>query len=158
MSFEEEKPKKYLNLEAGIEKIKRYCAYQERCHSQVRTKCIQLGVYGMQLEETISAMIQEGYLNEERFAIAFARGKQRIKYWGRIKISLELQKLQISPYCIHEAIDQLDEDDYMKGLKHIILKAKKMGKKTEFEQVKYAYSYGYEPEIIKQVLKKSAST
>ena len=73
--------------EVALQKIKSYCAYQERSHQQVRYKLIELEVYGDDLEEMLSILIAENYLNEERFARSLARGKFRFKQWGRQKIN-----------------------------------------------------------------------
>src|SRR5205814_1686674 len=78
------------------------------------------GLYKCDVELTIAQMIEEGYMNEERFAIAFAGGKFRIKNWGRIKIKLALKQKKVSDYCIRKALSQLDEKDYRKTLEKVI--------------------------------------
>lgn len=97
-----------------LEKIKYYCAYQERSHKDVRTKLIELEVYGEDLENYIITLISENYLNEERFACTLARGKFYFKKWGRNKIKQALKMHQISDYCIKKAMKEIDEDDYQK--------------------------------------------
>ena len=68
----------------------------------------------------MAALIEEGYLNEERFAIAFAGGKFRIKHWGRIRIRYYLKKKQVSEYCIKKALKQIDEEEYHNTIKKLI--------------------------------------
>lgn len=109
-------PKKHLTKEQALQKLKQYCAYQERSHSEVREKLYALGVWKKEHDEIISTLIEENYLNEERFAIAFAGGKFRIKHWGRVKIKYELKQKQVSEYCIRKALAQFTEADYREAL------------------------------------------
>ena len=108
--------KKQLTKEQAVQKAKHYCGYQERSHYEVREKLYALGMHKQQVEELISQLIEENYLNEERFAIEFAGGKFRMKQWGRVKIKYELKQKKVSEYCIKKAIKQIDEDDYLKSL------------------------------------------
>lgn len=104
--------KKYLTKEQALQKLKHYCAYQERCHNEVKEKLYNLGVWKKDHDPIIATLIEENYLNEERFAIAFAGGKFRIKHWGRVKIKYELKQKHVSEYCIKKALKQIDEEDY----------------------------------------------
>ena len=108
--------KKYLSKEQALQKLKHYCAYQERSHSEVKEKLYNLGVWKKDHDEIIATLIEENYLNEERFAIAFAGGKFRIKHWGRVKIKYELKQKQVSEYCIKKALKQIDDEEYLKVL------------------------------------------
>ncbi|MBL0132610.1 MAG: RecX family transcriptional regulator [Chitinophagaceae bacterium] len=108
--------KKQLSKEQALQKAKHYCGYQERSHYEVREKLYALGMHKQQVEELISQLIEENYLNEERFAIEFAGGKFRMKQWGRVKIKYELKQKKVSEYCIKKALKQIDEDDYLKSL------------------------------------------
>lgn len=108
--------KKQLTKEQAFQKAKHYCGYQERSHYEVREKLYALGMHKQQVEELISQLIEENYLNEERFAIEFAGGKFRMKQWGRVKIKYELKQKKVSEYCIKKALKQIDEDDYQKSL------------------------------------------
>ncbi|MBS1975330.1 MAG: RecX family transcriptional regulator, partial [Bacteroidetes bacterium] len=107
--------RKQLSKEQALQKAKHFCAYQERNHLEVREKLYSLGLWKRDVEEVISVLIEEDYLNEERFAIAFAGGKFRMKHWGRAKIKYELQQKKISPYCIKEAMKEINEEDYQKS-------------------------------------------
>jgi regulatory protein len=148
--------KKYLTKEQALQKLKHYCAYQERCHSEVKEKLYNLGVWKKEHDEIISILIEENYLDEERFAIAFAGGRFRIKQWGRVKIKYELKQKQVSDYSIKKALKQIDEEEYLKVLgklakqkyaslksdQHLIRKKKTMdyliGKGFEMELVRGA--------------------
>ncbi|MBP7821454.1 MAG: RecX family transcriptional regulator [Saprospiraceae bacterium] len=119
-----QKPNKYVSKTQAIEKLRAYCAYQERCHIEVRNKLLELGIYGDDLEEIIIVLIEEGFLNEERFAINYARGKFRLKKWGKIRIKQELKLRKISDYCIKKAMTEIEDYDYEATLQMLILKEK----------------------------------
>src|SRR5437764_12392439 len=98
---------KYLTKEQAIQKLKQYCAYQERSHSEVKQKLWDLGVSKADHDEIISTLIEEDYLNEERFAIAFAGGKFRMKDWGRKKNNYTLNEKKVSEYNIKKEIKDI---------------------------------------------------
>jgi len=137
----------------ALAKLQRYCAYQDRCHQEVRTKLLSLKVYGDELEEIISELIKEDFLNEERFARSYARGKFRLKKWGRIKIMQNLKVKNISDYCRKKGMEEIDEDEYVNTLKEILKKQllKHSDKKeiiAKDKAIKYAINRGYEQSII----------
>ena len=107
---------KRLTKDQAFQKLKHYCAYQERSHDEVKQKLYGFGLHRQEVEETISQLIEENYLNEERFAIAFAGGRFRSKQWGRVKIEYELKQKKVSPYCIKKALNDIDDDAYLKTL------------------------------------------
>lgn len=108
-------PQKFTPNQA-LPKIKQYCAYQERSHSEVKDKLYGFGLIKNDIEDIISKLIEENYLNEERFAIQFAGGKFRIKHWGKVKIKYELKQKQVSDYCIKKALAEIDNSEYKKTL------------------------------------------
>ncbi len=149
--------KKQLTTEQALQKLRHYCAYQERSHSEVKDKLYQLGVWKKDHDEIIASLIEDNYLNEERFAIAFAGGKFRMKQWGRVKIKYELKQKQVSDYSIKKAMKQIDESDYYKLLeklaedKYASLKGEQYlirKKKTQ----DYLMQKGFEPELITRVV------
>lgn len=105
--------KKYIDVETAQKKLEQYCAYQERCHKEVVQKLQSLGMQQQASDCIIAHLIAHNFLNEERFAIAFARGKHRIKNWGKIRIEQELKLREISKYNINKAIKLLEEEDYI---------------------------------------------
>jgi regulatory protein len=111
--------KQYFSKEEALQKAKQYCAYQERCHSEVKEKLYSLGMNKKEVDELLSELISDNYLNEERFAIQFAGGKFRIKHWGRIKIKYSLKQKQVSEYCIKKGLSAIDERDYLKTLENL---------------------------------------
>ena len=115
-------PKKSLTKEQAYQKLRHYCAYQDRCHSEVKNKAYSFGLRKPDVEELTSKLIEENCLNEERFAKAFAGGKFRIKQWGRLKIRSELKNKQISYYCIAAALDEIDDLKYKETLHKLAVK------------------------------------
>lgn len=111
-----------LTPQQALQKLKHYCAYQERSHSEVKEKAYGFGLRRQEVDEVISELIQEDYLNEERFAIAFAGGKFRMKGWGRVKIKYELKQRKVSEYCIRKALQEIDETIYQKTLETLAKK------------------------------------
>ena len=109
------------------EQIKYYCAYQERSHHEVKKKLYAIGgVTQDEVEEFILILIQENYLNEERYARAYAGGKFRVKEWGRQKIVQGLKKQKVSAYCIKKGLEEIEEKQYQKNLKKQFDKKKAM--------------------------------
>lgn len=150
--------RKYISREDGLKKLQRYCAYQDRCHQEVRSKLLDLGIFGDELEEIMSELIADNFLNEERFARSFARGKFRIKSWGRNRIIEELKKKKISAYCIKKALEEIDEEDYLEKLKAVITKKSEQlnepdpwKKRTKIAQ--YAISRGFESQLVFEMVK-----
>jgi len=112
----------FPTYEEALAKLQRFCAYQERCHNEVRTKLLEIKCYGDTLEEVITALIQEDFLNEQRFAESFTSGKYRLKSWGRNKIKLELKKKYVSAYCIRKGLASIDEEEYLETLERTLRK------------------------------------
>lgn len=156
MNSENIKQKKLTPSQAKL-KAESYCAYQERCQQEIRDKLYEWGLHSKDVEAIIADLISANFVNEERFAKAFAGGKFRIKKWGRIKIMLELKARKISDYCIKQAMKEIDEKEYVKTLTEIISKKSKeiKGVKPHIKNYKlanYAISRGYENDLIWQVL------
>lgn len=151
--------KKQLTKEQALQKLKHYCAYQERCHSEVKEKLYSLGVWKKDHDEIVAALIEENYLNEERFALAFAGGKWRMKQWGRAKIKYELKQKQVSDYCIKKALKQIDEEEYLQTLKNLAAGKYAALKNEQYlvrkkKTMDYLINRGFEMELIRSVLEK----
>jgi len=146
--------KAYVSKDKALQKAKYFCGYQERSHNEVKEKLYGFGLYKNDVEELLSLLIEENYLNEERYAIAFAGGKFRMKQWGRVKIRYELQQKKVSAYCIKKALASIEEADYEKTLqklasaKLLVLKSEKniFVKKTKLRN--YLLQKGFEPSLI----------
>lgn len=149
--------KKYISQQEALILLQKYCAFQERCHSEVRTKLLSLGIYGELLEEIIGQLIEDDFLNELRFAKTYARGKFRMKAWGRIKIIHSLKQKGITDYCIKEAMKEINPEDYKESLQIILTQQlEKFPDLSPFERkskaFRYALSRGYESGIIEELL------
>jgi regulatory protein len=149
---------KNIGKESAFRKIKHYCAYQERSHAEVKTKLYGYGLYKTEVEALISQLIEENYLNEERFAIAFAGGKFRVKQWGKTKIKYELKLKQVSDYCIKKALKEIPDADYEKTLQKLTAEKLKtlQGEKNIFTKKSKLQNYlvgkGYEFDVVGRVV------
>ena len=130
-----------------------FCAYQERTQQEVRDKLYGEGLIMDEIEEIIVRLIQENFLNEERFAKAYAGGKFRMKKWGRRKIRNGLKLRGLSDYCIRKGMGEIEEEDYLRTLQELILK--KSGEIKEKNPLirrnklsRYLIGKGYEPELV----------
>ena len=150
---------KHPGREQALQKIRHFCSYQERCHSEVREKLYSYGLWKNNTEAILSQLIEENYLNEERFALAFAGGRFRMKQWGRVKINFELKQKRISEYCIRIALAQFEESDYLRTLRDLALdKWEKLRKeKNIFIRKRKVQDYllqkGYEPDLVGHTLR-----
>ena len=99
-------------LEEAKRKLESYCSYQERCHKEVERKLTEMNVIALVREEIIMHLMKYDFLNEERFARSFARGKFRIKKWGKVRIVRELKQREITAYNIKLALTEINLDDY----------------------------------------------
>ncbi len=142
----------------SLGKIKQYCAYQERCHSEVKTKLYSFGLNKDEVEEIVYLLITENYLNEERFAIMYAGGKFRMRQWGKNKITQSLKFKQISDYCIKKALKEINEQDYQKTFFKLAdqkLKSLKSEKNIFIKKRKlqdFLIRKGYEFHLIREVI------
>jgi regulatory protein len=149
-----------LTKEQALQKLKQYCAYQERCHSEVKEKLYSLGVWKKDHDRIIATLIEENYLNEERFAIAFAGGKWRMKQWGRVKIKFELKQRQVSEYCIKKALKQIDEEEYREVLNKLAEEKYTSLKKEQYlvrkkKTMDYLTRRGFEAELVNEALNRT---
>jgi regulatory protein len=109
-------------ISQALDKATKYCAYQERCHSEVRQKLQNFNLTQEEVEEVIYHLIQENFVNEERYSRAFARGKFRLKHWGKKKIQLALKSKEVSDACIQLGINEIDDTEYHEVLLKLIHK------------------------------------
>lgn len=147
-----------IGTDKAFQKIKHYCSYQERSHGEVKEKLYSFGLYKQEVEELLSKVIEENYLNEERYAIAFAGGKFRMKQWGKVKIAYEMKQKGVSTYNINRALKAIETTDYEKTFQK--LAAEKLRsvrseknifiKKRKVQQ--YLLQKGYESPMISSFL------
>ena len=149
---------KKLTASEVRKKIYHYCAYQERSHQEVKNKLYDLELSSSEIEEMISHLITEGYLNEERFAKAFAGGKFRVKNWGRIKIVNALEAKGLTKNCIRIGLQEIDNADYRRTIELLILK--KLDQTDEGniyvkreKLATHVIQKGFEPELVWEIVK-----
>ena len=150
--------KPVLTVAEAQQKLEHYCAYQERCHQEVVNKLRELGMIPTAIDTIITSLIQNNYLNEMRFAQSFARGKFRIKKWGKNRILRELKLRNISNYNIKKGMEQISEEDYHTTFMGLFEKRKKEVARLPIEkQKKKLISYlsyrGWETELIYDALR-----
>jgi len=152
--------KQNFTPQEALAKIKNYCAYQERCHSEVKEKLYSYGLHKTDVDPIMSTLVEENYLNEERFAIMFAGGKFRIKQWGRVKIKYELKQKQVSEYCIKKALSSIEEAAYLKTLNKLFeLQLNRLrSEKNVYSKKKKLHDHlkmrGFETELITPLISK----
>ncbi len=145
--------KKVYTSQQAFVKAAKFCAYQERTQAEVRAKLNEYGFWGEEAEAVIARLIEDNFINEERFARTYAGSKFRLKKWGRLKIKQALKQKQLSPYCIKAGMEEITDEDYEATLKEILEK-KILQIKTDSPLVikqkllNYALSKGYESEWI----------
>lgn len=143
--------KKPLTTDEALAKLEYYCAYQERCPKEVRTKLATLGVPRAEAEQIFHLLQEEGFINEERFAMAFAGGKFRVNHWGRVRIRMELRMRNIAADLIEKALGSIDETAYTDVLKQLLDKKRAYYEGKEQARDKTAASLiraGFEPERV----------
>ena len=148
---------KIYDLNTSREKIQAYCAYQERCHMEVSMKLKSWGLIQEAIDLLIVELIQFNFLNEERYARSFARGKFRIKKWGKIKIRMALKKRDINFKCIDLSMLEIDDKTYFNTLKELLQKKNETVKETnsykrKMKLTSYLVSRGYEYDLINDAL------
>lgn len=150
--------KKSYTVDEIREKMGHYCAYQDRCHWEVERKIKSYHLIPQAEEEILIWLIQNDFVNEERFTRSFIRGKFNQKKWGRMKIRRELQMRNIPSKLIEEGMEEIDDSKYRKVLKTLYEK-KKSSLKSEQESLKkkakirdFLLRKGYEPELVNSLI------
>ena len=111
-----------FTVEEAQKKLENYCVYQERCHQEVERKLNEMRMIPEAKELILLNLIENNFLNEERFAMSFSRGKFRIKKWGKKRISRELKFKDISEYNIRKGLEEIDQNEYLTTLEEIAIK------------------------------------
>ncbi|MBI1770158.1 MAG: RecX family transcriptional regulator [Bacteroidetes bacterium] len=147
------------NLQEALSKIYRYCAYQERSHREVKGKLFEYGLPSSEVDEILARLITEGFLNEERYAKAFAGGKFRMMKWGKLKIQRELEMEGLTSKCVSRGLAEIDPKDYSKTLLSLVKKKSiQIVESDPFKKknkiARFAIGKGYEPELVWELLNK----
>ena len=151
---------KILDKKTALTKAEHFCAYQERSQQEIRDKLYSYGLRSVEVEELISTLIENNFLNEERFAVAYSLGKFRMKHWGRLKIKKGLQLKRVPPKLVAKAIQQIDGDEYLSTLQALLEKKNALLKESDvlkrrYKLAQYAMAKGFEKDLIFDILKSS---
>lgn len=146
-----------MTQKEGLEKMAKYCAYQERCQSEVRQKLFGSGLSQDEIENIICDLIDQNFLDEERFARTYVRSKFRQKGWGKIKIKQNLKQKQISDYCIKKGFEEINPEEYIEKLESIIdKKIDSLKHESEFKRnqkaARFALGKGYESNLVWDII------
>ncbi len=152
--------KKSWSEEEAHEKLANYCAYQDRCEWDARRKLYEKGIKGIKAEELISEMVKEGFIDEERYARSFARGKFRLKKWGKVRIQRELKIRDLANKSIEAALREIDPCEYYDTLLHETEKkwaktSEKDPYKKKFKVIQYLLSKGFEQDLAKEAMEEA---
>lgn len=147
---------KSYTVDEATKLLEHYCAYQERSHREVEHKLLSMKMIPAAQEKILIHLMQENYLNEERYAKAFVRGKFSIKKWGRRKIQNELKIKGISNFNIKTALAEIEEEEYLAILKSLAIKKEATIKESNiFKKRKKLQTYligrGYEPTLVYEI-------
>ncbi|MDH5474784.1 MAG: RecX family transcriptional regulator [Cyclobacteriaceae bacterium] len=163
MYYEEDhfnKKKKTLSIKEAMLKGANFCAYQERSQYEVRNKLYTYGLHENEVDEVLSDLIVQGFVNEERFAKTYVGGKFRVKKWGRIKILQGLKHHKISEYCIRQAMKEIDEDYETTLIELLEKKSKTIKGADDFDRntklARYAIGRGFEGALVWEVIKRQS--
>jgi regulatory protein len=138
--------------------IQKWCALQERSSYEVTQKLILWNIDKKVIPQIINELREENFLNDERFAEDYARGKFRIKNWGKIKIRLSLQQKKVSSNYIDAALDKIDQEDYFKSLQHLANKKNDLitddlsAYDRKIKLYQFLLSKGFENKLVREVI------
>lgn len=147
-------PQKSYTVEEAQKNMERYCAYQERCHKEVQQKLRNMKMIPEAINLITTQLIEDNYLNETRFAKAFARGKFNTKKWGRQRIVRELKARDIGQYNIKIALKEISEEAYLQTFEKLAqkriqqLETEKNFNKKKKKLADYLFYRGWEPELV----------
>jgi regulatory protein len=145
--------KKYFSIEEIKRKLERYCVYQDRCHKEIEAKLKEFTLIEEAKSQIILHLLEHDFLNEERFSKSFARGKFKIKKWGKQRIIKELKLRDISVYNINSALKEIEEEDYLETIKTIAEKRNEIINEVDYYKRKkkltdFLIRKGYEYDLI----------
>ena len=146
-------PQKTYTVEEAQKRLERYCAYQERCHKEVNQKLYEMKMIPEARDLIIVHLLQHNFLNEERFAKAFVRGKFRIKKWGKQRLQLELKRKNINKTIVSIALKEISDENYIKTFSDLAEKKlesirERNSQKKRKKLADYLFYRGWESQLI----------
>ena len=157
MNFNEHINTKTYTVKEALITLMKYCAYQDRCHKEVEEKLHKMNMIPEAQEQIIIQLMQDGFLNEERFTRSFVRGKFNFKNWGKQKIKMHLQQKSIPNHLIKIGMQEIKQEDYLDTLENLAVKKWKLlsntkDAKTKQKLVQHLLYKGYESELVYEVV------
>jgi len=148
---------KTYTIEEAKAKMEYFCAYQERCHKEVRERLLNMRMIPEAIDVILVFLIEHNYLNEERFAVQFAQGKFRIKNWGKQRIRRELQFREVSKHNIDNALKHISDEVYLQALEALTEKRIEQVRETNYLKKKkkvcdYLLYRGWEPHLVYEMV------
>lgn len=147
-----------FTIKEALQKLEHFCAYQERCHEEVVSKLYSLKMTADEIDVIIVQLIEGNFLNESRFACSFARGKHRMKHWGKIRITNELKARHISSTNITLALKEISAEEYFETFENLaercwnnLTESNVLKKRKKF--CDYMLRRGYESNLIYEKVK-----
>lgn len=150
---------------AVLEKIRYFCSYRERSEIETELKLRSMQIPALKIRDILKGLREDGFISDERFAMAFARGKWRVKRWGRLRITYELRQRKIPEKLIAKAMEEIDEEEYIEVLAEVIRRKaaslhpqakeeNKSGKKLNLKDklFNFALGKGYEYDLVREIL------
>jgi regulatory protein len=142
----------------ALQKLERFCVYQERCHDEVISKLYSLKMTEDEIQNIVVQLIENNFLNETRFACSFARGKHRIKHWGKVRITNELKMRHISPTNITLALKEISAEEYYTTFENLALKCWENTREANFMKKRkkcsdYLLRRGFESNLVYEKIK-----
>ena len=155
--FYDKRFKKNYDKKTAQLKAADFCAYQERSQQEVRDKLYSFGLHHDEVEEVLSNLIVDGFINEERFAKAYVGGKFRMKGWGRRKILQGLKQHKVSEYCVRKGLQEIDPEAYFTTLlKHAEKKYVSINAPSEYiirgKLTQHLIGKGFEMDLVKEAI------
>lgn len=146
-------PQKTYTVDEAQKRLEHYCAYQERCHKEVSQKLYEMKMIPEARDKIIVHLLQHNFLNEERFAKAFVRGKFRIKKWGKQRLQIELKRKDINKTIITIALKEIDSDEYFNTFNELAKKRLDMIRETNSQKKRkkladYLFYRGWESQLV----------
>ena len=145
--------KKTYTLQEATKKLEHYCAYQERCHQEVKQKLVSMHMIPEAIDVIMIHLLEHNFLNEERFAKAYVRGKFKIKAWGRRRLIFQLKQKDVSKFNINQALEEISDEEYIgvfndltEKVAHTIKETNKLKKKKKF--IDYFLYRGWESHLV----------
>lgn len=144
---------KIYSVDEALKSLERYCAYQERCHKEVHQKLYEMKMIPAARDKIIVHLLQHDFLNEERYAKAFVRGKFRIKKWGKQRLILELKRKDINKTIIDLALKEIDDNEYLSVFNELALKRVNAIKEKQIQKKRkkladYLFYRGWESQLV----------